>query len=148
MEEEGKLPDLLRNRKWEEFDLARLTTDREAQEEINTINEAIAVFLATKTKQEIWERAFKERILAAPVNHVRDIVEHPQPNARGFFIPLAHSELGAEITYPGHWALLSNAQARPRFRAPLVGEHNEEIYCGLLGYSKAELTALKASGVV
>ncbi|MBI3301957.1 MAG: CoA transferase, partial [Deltaproteobacteria bacterium] len=118
------------------------------QQEMDDLNETIATFLATKSKWEIWERAFKERILAAPVNNVQDIVEHPQPHARGFFRVLAHPELDTEIRYPGHWALMNNAQAGPRFRAPRIGEHNEEIYCQRLGYSKEELTQWQRNGVV
>jgi len=32
--------------------------------------------------------------------------------------------------------------------APLLGEHNEEIYCGRLGYSKEDLVALRRAGVI
>jgi crotonobetainyl-CoA:carnitine CoA-transferase CaiB-like acyl-CoA transferase len=148
MESEGKLPDVMRGKRWEDWDLAKLTTDPQARQEMDELNETIAGFLAHKSKWEIWERAFKERILAAPVNNVRDIVEHPQPNARGFFRPLAHPELDAEIRYPGHWAVLNNAHAGPRFRAPRIGEHNEEIYCRYLGHSREELTSWQRSGIV
>ncbi|MCS6925510.1 MAG: CoA transferase [Candidatus Binatia bacterium] len=148
MESEGKLPPLMRGKKWEEWDLARLATDPQAQQEMDEVNEAIATFLATKTKWEIFERAFTERILAAPVNNVRDLVEHPQPTARGFFRPLAHPELGTEILYPGHWALMNHAQAGPRFRAPRIGEHNEEVYCHLLGYTKAQVQEWQQRGIV
>ncbi|MEW6297477.1 MAG: CoA transferase [Thermodesulfobacteriota bacterium] len=148
MESEGKLPDFMRGKRWEEWDLARLATDRNAQQEMEELNETIATFLATKTKWEIFERAFKERILAAPVNNVQDLVGHPQPNARGFFRPLAHPELGADILYPGHWALMNNAQAGPRFRAPRIGEHNEEVYCRLLGYTGARVQEWHRRGIV
>jgi hypothetical protein len=35
-----------------------------------------------------------------------------------------------------------------RRRAPLIGEHNEEIYHGELGISKEQLIALKNTGVI
>jgi len=148
MDSEGKLPDFMRGQQWEKWDLAKLATDPTARQEMDDINEAIGLFLATKSKWEIWERAFKERMLAAPVNNIQDIVEHPQPNARGFFHALPYPELNTEIRYPGHWALMSNAQAGPRFRAPHLGEHNEEIYCQRLGYSKEQLADWQHKGVV
>jgi len=148
MESEGKLPDFMHGKKWEDWDLAKLATDPQAQQEMDDLNETIATFLATKSKWEIFERAFNEKILAAPVNNVKDLVDHPQPNARGFFRKLLHHELGTEILYPGHWALMNNAQAGPRFRAPHLGEHNEEIYCERLGYSKEQLLAWKREGSV
>ena len=148
MESEGKLPDVMLGKKWEEWDLAKLATDVAAQQEMDDLNETLAQFLATKSKWEIFERACNEKILAAPVNNVKDLVEHPQPRARGFFHKLRHEDLSAEITYPGHWALMTNAQAGPRFRAPRIGEHNEEIYCGRLAYARSQLQAWQASGIV
>jgi crotonobetainyl-CoA:carnitine CoA-transferase CaiB-like acyl-CoA transferase len=32
--------------------------------------------------------------------------------------------------------------------APLMGQHNEEIYCGKLGYSKEDLVKLKETGCI
>jgi len=148
MESEGKLPDVMRGKKWEDWDMAKLATDAVAQKELDDLNETLATFLATKSKWEIFERACNEKILAAPVNNVKDLVEHPQPNARGFFHTLQHEDLNTEITYPGHWALMTNAQAGPRFRAPQIGEHNEEIYCERLGYSHGQLQAWRTSGNV
>jgi crotonobetainyl-CoA:carnitine CoA-transferase CaiB-like acyl-CoA transferase len=148
MESEGKLPDFMRGKKWEEWDLARLARDKQAQQEMDDLNETIATFLATKSKWEIFERACHEKILAAPVNNVADLVKHPQPNARGFFKKVPHPELRDELLYPGHWALMNNAQAGPRFRAPLIGEHNEEMYCQRLGYSKERLADWRKNGVV
>jgi benzylsuccinate CoA-transferase BbsF subunit len=45
------------------------------------------------------------------------------------------------------WRLVE-ANPRPRRPAPLFGEHNREILCGLLGVPEAELTALAAAGVI
>jgi hypothetical protein len=36
----------------------------------------------------------------------------------------------------------------PRKAAPLLGEDNERIYCGELGYGKSELEVLRAAGVI
>ncbi|MBI3756699.1 MAG: CoA transferase [Deltaproteobacteria bacterium] len=148
MESEDKLPDFMRGKHWEDWDMARLARDKAAQQEMDDLNETIATFLETKSKWEIFERACSEKILAAPVNNVKDLVEHPQPNARGFFRKLPHPELHDDILYPGHWAVMNNAQAGPRFRAPLIGEHNEEIYCQRLGYDQQQLTAWQKDGIV
>jgi crotonobetainyl-CoA:carnitine CoA-transferase CaiB-like acyl-CoA transferase len=115
---------------------------------MDDLNETIAIFLTTKSKWEIFERACNEKILTAPVNNVKDLVNHPQPNARGFFKKLSHPELHDEILYPGHWALMNNAQAGPRFRAPLIGEHNEEIYCQQLGYSREQIVDWREQGII
>ncbi len=45
------------------------------------------------------------------------------------------------------WRLVE-ANPRPRRRAPMFGEHNREVLCGLLGLSEAELAELAAAGVI
>ena len=52
------------------------------------------------------------------------------------------------ITYPGAWAISSEANLNIRRRAPLIGEHNQEIYERELGMTKEELAILKQSGVM
>ncbi len=43
---------------------------------------------------------------------------------------------------------MNNAQAGPRFRAPRIGEHNEEVYCRLLGYTGARVQEWHRRGIV
>ena len=59
-----------------------------------------------------------------------------------------HPELGKTFTYPGPGSVYNGSPWRISRRAPLVGEHNEEILCGELGLSKGELAALAESQVV
>jgi crotonobetainyl-CoA:carnitine CoA-transferase CaiB-like acyl-CoA transferase len=43
---------------------------------------------------------------------------------------------------------LSESPGRITRTAPLIGEHNKEIYCGDLGMSNDDLVALRSSGVI
>ena len=43
---------------------------------------------------------------------------------------------------------LSETPGEIRHAAPLLGEHNNEIYRGLLGLGEAELVALKDDGII
>ena len=67
---------------------------------------------------------------------------------RGFFVEVEHPELGRSFTYPGPAAIYNRSPWRIARRAPLIGEHNEEILCGELGLTRGELAALAESGVV
>jgi crotonobetainyl-CoA:carnitine CoA-transferase CaiB-like acyl-CoA transferase len=50
--------------------------------------------------------------------------------------------------YPGAPFKLSNGGWKIARRAPLIGEHNEEIYVKELGFSKDELVLLKEANVI
>jgi formyl-CoA transferase len=43
---------------------------------------------------------------------------------------------------------MSVTPGRVRWLAPMPGEHNEEIFCGLLGHTKDELARWREEGVV
>jgi len=79
---------------------------------------------------------------------VEEIFRDPQLEARGFWQEVRHPELGASLTYPGGFTKFSKAPCKIWRRAPLIGEHNEEIYCGELGMEKPELARLQAEGII
>ena len=61
---------------------------------------------------------------------------------------LEHPELGTTITYPGAFTKASEAPPKLSRRAPLIGEHNREIYEKELGLSKEEIVILKEARVI
>ncbi|MGZ6241354.1 MAG: CaiB/BaiF CoA transferase family protein [Candidatus Binataceae bacterium] len=81
-----------------------------------------------------------------PVLTVAQAAEHPHLRARNAFIEIDHPVAG-RFRYPGPLVRLTATPpvARP---APLLGEHNQEILCGRLGYSPEELAKLRAAGVI
>jgi benzylsuccinate CoA-transferase BbsE subunit len=105
-------------------------------------------FFLKHTKTELSEEAQRRRIMLFPVHTARDLVEHPQLTARNFFRPLEHPELGETLCYAGAPYRLSKTPCQLRRRAPLIGEHNEAIYGGELGLSRAELAVLMAAGAI
>ncbi|MDO8671871.1 MAG: CoA transferase, partial [Dehalococcoidia bacterium] len=71
-------------------------------------------------------------IMLYPVNSPKDIVEDIRLKDRRFWETLGHPELGDTITYPGAFVKLSDSECGLRRRAPLIGEHNEEVYADLM----------------
>jgi len=143
MEEEGMGNDYMRSIDWEAFDMAQAT-----QEEFAKLEEGISLFFKAHTMEELYQGALQRRIMLYPVYTPKEIANNPQLKARGFWLEVEHPELGEKITYPGAFAKLSQTAVGIRRRAPLIGEHNEEIYCGELGFSKEELHHLKQRGVI
>lgn len=108
---------------------------------------AITEFCRRHTKEELYEEGQKRRISVTPINTVGEFMNCAQTKAREIFIEMEHPVIGA-YSHLGPVPRLSETPGRIRRTAPLIGEHNEEIYCGELGMSKDDLVALKASGVI
>ncbi|MCK4790930.1 MAG: CoA transferase, partial [Desulfobacteraceae bacterium] len=93
------------------------------------------------------DEAVKRRIMGYPVSTAKDIMENPQLAAREVWQEIEHPELNDTITYPGPWVKLSKSSLGIRRRAPLIGEHNEEIYKEL-GLPRQDVLALKQANVI
>ncbi len=86
--------------------------------------------------------------MLSPVSNTEDLLNNPQLKARNYWVEVDHSELGTAITYPGAFFKSSGFCPGIRRRAPLIGEHNKEIYQEELGLSSEEVSLLKQSGVI
>lgn len=135
------------------FFIFGLVMDREAytrflKDEYPPVDTYLREFLKNHTKQELYDGAQQRRLQLSMVSTVEDLLENPQLEALGYFVDVEHDELGASIKYPGAPFNLSETPWRIIRRAPLIGEHNEEIYEKELGFSREDLILLKQSGVI
>jgi len=124
----------------------------EGQEEVKRkygkdINELIEEWLSQQEKEAFFHEAQKRRIPAAPVYSPKEMMESRHLRERNFFVEIPHPQAGT-LTYPGAPYRFSRTPWRMERPAPLLGEHNEEIYCGRLGYSREELVKLRQAGVI
>ncbi len=143
MDDEGMLPDFMKGIDWDSFDLLSVKG-----EEMRLIEEHIGRFFMRHTKKELYDWALRSRAMLYPVSDAKDLIENQQLNERNFWVKIEHPELGEEIIYPGSWVISSEADIGIRFRAPLIGEHNIEIYHDELGMTMDEILILKQSGVI
>jgi len=143
MDSEGMADDFLRNLDWDSFDAATFNEELALRME-----EPFEKFYLTKTKQELFAEAVKRKFLLAPVNSTRDLMEMEHLKAREFWVEIEHPELGTTITYPGAPYKSSMPNYEIRGRAPLIGEHNQEIYEKELGITPAELARWKETGMI
>lgn len=141
IEADGMIGDL-RDSKWED-PFTRLSPEGQAHR-----MEITAAWMKTHTKAELFEGCQNMHITWAPVNTLEDLFSDPHLIDRGFFVPLEHPELGETFIYPGAPMKMEETPWRLRRRAPLVGEHNLEIYEGELGFSKQQLALLADGGVI
>lgn len=100
-----------------------------------------------KTVKEVVDLADARRVPCKAVNAVNEVVSSELLASRGFFEEVEHKEAG-RVTYPGAPYKLSGTPWTVERPAPLLGEHNEEVYCGGLGYTRQDLVRLRAEGVI
>jgi CoA:oxalate CoA-transferase len=89
----------------------------------------------------------KAHILSAPVLDTAGFINDEQMRSRGYFQQVAHPGFGP-IAIPRAPFHFSEARVEIRRRAPMLGEHNEAVLSGVLGYSTEQIKALNESGVL
>jgi crotonobetainyl-CoA:carnitine CoA-transferase CaiB-like acyl-CoA transferase len=142
MKEKNAVPQFLLEEDWEAMDMPKVT-----QEKFDQFADAFGSFFKRFTKAEILSEFYQRGIMGYPVSTAKDILNSPQLEARDFWAEVEHPELGTTIKYPGGFVKMSETPPRIRRRAPLIGEHNEEVYREF-GYSKEDLGALKQATVI
>ena len=143
MDSKGMAPDSLKQKDWKAFDIAQV-----GQEEIDRMEEPIESFFKGVTKAEFFKEVVKRQMLGYPVASVKEIFADPQHEARSFWQTIEHPELQTSFEYPGGFAKFSDGACQIWRRAPLIGEHNQEIYGQELGMSPAQIAELKKQGVI
>ena len=128
---------------WDELDISLIS-----REEIATYEEAMARFFMNHTKKEIVEEGLKRGLNAASIDSPADVLENGQLKARGYWVDLEHPEPNSTLMYPKQFFLCDHTHNFVKQRAPLIGEHNQDIYAKELGLSSTEIATLKKTGVV
>ncbi len=107
----------------------------------------IQAWTGPRPKAEVVRVLATAGIPAAPVNNVAEMVADPQVQAREMFVRRDHPVFGP-LTTTGTPLKLSETPGRVRWLAPMPGEHNEEIFIGVLGHSRDDLERWRAEGVI
>jgi crotonobetainyl-CoA:carnitine CoA-transferase CaiB-like acyl-CoA transferase len=112
--------------------------------EINTI---LADWISERTLEEIQAVFDPPELPYAPILNMEDIFRHPQYLAREMLVRVRDAQLGDAVVQ-NVIPKFSTTPGEIRHLGPTLGEHNEEIYGGLLGYSTERLQALRDAGVI
>lgn len=116
---------------------------REHQQDFMAV---LSAWTATQPKEKIYHILQELRTVAGYVATVEDLFQSKQLLAREFFRVLDHPAVGP-AQYPGSLINIQGAtwQQTP---APLLGQHNVEIYGHRLGYSREDLAHLRGQGII
>lgn len=107
----------------------------------------VAAFTSRYTRAELFERGQARRVPVSPLNTPAEFVDSALAAERGYVAGVEHPLLG-QFRAPGAPFRLDGSPTPPRSPAPLLGQHNAEVYVGELGLSADELAALAAARVV
>jgi benzylsuccinate CoA-transferase BbsF subunit len=112
------------------------------RDELNALVEA---WTSQRPAEEVMHRLQAVGIAAGVVQNAADLAHDPQLAHRRETIFLQHPEAGVQ---PYHRPSFDLSRSPPQLSPPpLMGQHNADVFKGLLGLSEAEYGALEAEGV-
>jgi len=111
------------------------------------LDDGIASWTRHYTHYEIMHLLQPLGIAAAPCLNVHELAADPHLQARGFLVEFDHKEIGRRRLA----GLPAKFGAIPQLAygaVPLLGEHNEDVFCNLLGLPPAEVKRLQDRQVI
>jgi len=137
--------DLAGNPEWASLELFENRLTRAANWD------ALKIFLQELVKDysvdELYHAGQARRVPLAPVSTMADLLASDHLKARGFFALIDHPEAGSR-RYPGAPYQFSVTPWAIRRPAPLLGQHNDEVFRNELGLTAADLSAALAGGII
>jgi crotonobetainyl-CoA:carnitine CoA-transferase CaiB-like acyl-CoA transferase len=114
------------------------------------LHAAVERWAAQRSSAEAVSELEAQGVPVAVVRGPGDAVDDPRVRERHETVPLVHPTLGeiSDLVGSGLPIRFSDADVGYRRPAPRLGEHNELVYGGLLGYGRGRLSQLRADGVV
>ena len=98
-------------------------------------------------KEALFHALQAAGVCAAPTHDALEALADPQLAAREWFREITMPTVGTH-RYPGYLFKIRNTPDQVRLPPPRLGEHNEEVYLELLGYTREEYDALVERGLV
>lgn len=111
------------------------------------IHHVLEGWVAQHTLQEGMEILNDFGVPASKVYATSDIVDDPHYAAREQVLTVDSADFGP-VLQPGIAPRLTETPGRVYRRAPLLGEHNDEVYRGLLGLSAEDIAGYSAAGII
>ncbi len=111
------------------------------------LDERLSEWTRQRSTWETTELLQSHGVAAFPVLDAEGRLFNPHFRERGLYSDIEHPSLGSEPIFNLMWQM-SSTPPRIRRHAPLLGEHNREVFCGLLGLDEADLSRLEEEQVI
>ena len=121
--------------------------ERYRDENMFLLQQYVLEWVLSHSTSEAVTAANANKLLAGPVNTPADSVENPHTRARSVWVDVEHPATGM-VRQPGRPGVMGETPWQVSRPAPTLGQHNREVYRGLLGFSPKELQQLRQAGVI
>ena len=125
----------------------RFATQNDRRERNQELEELLMPRLARYTMEELFHGLAPIRIMVGMSLDAGQIANDPHLNERGLFVESRHPVAG-NVRHPGAPFLMDETPWKMRRPAPALGQHNREIFTGMLGYSPRELDRWRAQEII
>ena len=116
-------------------------------ENADMLHALIAKWVGGYNLDEVVEIMVNAGVPVSPINNVKDIFNDPHYKARRAIIEVEDPVMGP-VKVQGVFPRFSSMPEYIIKGAPMLGQHNHEIYTEVLGYSVEEMAGLKTKGII
>jgi crotonobetainyl-CoA:carnitine CoA-transferase CaiB-like acyl-CoA transferase len=125
---------------------SRFLTNTERKENESELEAIVEKWSSSLTSRESIALLEGASIPCAPVKSIREVMADEHIKARKSIVSCEYPGIGEYPMAASPVRFMGSEQ--PLRRAPLLGEHNEEVLDSLLGYSPNEVRAMKTEGIL
>lgn len=103
--------------------------------------------IGQRSVQSLYDDLVARGVVASPIYRADQMVEDPQVKHRGLLVEAPHPTAGS-VTLFASPIRMSETPVDRYVAPPTLGQHSDEVLRELLGYTEAEVVALKAAGAI
>ncbi|NTY59289.1 CaiB/BaiF CoA transferase family protein [Mycolicibacterium sphagni] len=129
------------------FDDPRFADDDSRWENGDVLNDLMQQWCAGKSKAEVLAQLESAKLPAAPLNSPQEVLEDPHVEAMGYLKRVPFPGAPKPVPLIETPFRLSATPGSIRHRAPLLGEHTDEVL-GEIGYGTSEIADLRTNKIV
>jgi len=116
--------------------------------DVKNLNRAISAITRQHSSEDLLEKLNAITVPASKIKTIREVVADPLVARRLLFARDPVSATRITLAPPPHTTPFTEQSGRELSFPPRFGQHNPEIYGGVLGRSASELVDLKARGII